>query len=106
MMRSFGVFEFVAGGTIWSGLANAALNVGVNLGQSQLTALLNPTASGSAPAATSSYTYAPATGTVATGAAGAVAANTTSAADSTMTKYLPWAIGGMGLLLLIVILKK
>jgi hypothetical protein len=106
MMRSFGAIDFIPGGTIWAALGNTALNIGVNLGQSQLTQLLNPTASGSAPIPAGSY--APATGVVAnttaaqTGALGGGGVT----APSALYTYLPWAIGGMGLLLLVVILKK
>jgi hypothetical protein len=102
MMRTLGAIDFIPGGGIWAALGNTALNVGVNLGQSQLTQLLNPTASGSAPIPAGSY--APAVAPLAN-TAGAV--NTATApAQSTLTTYLPWAIGGMGLLLLVVILKK
>jgi len=101
-MHTFGAIDFFAGDSFLSNLGDAALNIGVNLGEAQLRNLLLPGAT-NPQAAFPAGSYAPLTGTAATPAP---VAAPVAAPDSGVTKYLPYALGGLGVLLLVVILKK
>jgi hypothetical protein len=100
-MHAFGAIDFFSGDSFLSNLGDAALNIGVNLGEAELRNMLLPGATGTQ-TTIQPGTYAP----LAAPVANTVASAPVAAADSGMTKYLPYALGGLGVLVLVLALRK